>query len=628
LIKRDDVDPNDRVQVFRALQSFDHRGMDDAELERRMLALLDLEARSAAEVLAHYSKKFTALPGPEVSPPGGAPKKDPIAAADDVLQHRFSFYDEVHQLGTAVDWEHNPGTAHWGHDLNRFSFLNILIEAMKRKNDERYGKKCVELILHWVNTTDVCDGFFQKKSPYVWSSYLNIAIHLQVWSTTLVEFRGRLPDFVSPRDWLLILKSIHDQLRYLEIVIPERVNNWVNIGTRGMLFTLSVFGEFKGARGMVEVAWERLAASVQRQVLPDGVQDELAQDYHVVVLNNILTPLAVQESLPIPAPEALASYLPKMLHYLRQVLTPDGKTVAFNDSDPNFSPRVAATLSHPISRRALGASADAELRSECFPYSGVMIMRQGSRIGRDELYMAFDGGPFGTSHQHEDKLSFWLSAYGRSLIVDPGRHLYDWSEKSLYPHLKTTRAHSTIRIDGQDQNSRANSKTPGALRATGPLPLTWEVSPDGPVTAGASYELGYGPELVKVSHRRTIRFVPAPGYWIVDDEVSGDGAHEIESRFQFAPGSLNVQGRRVRTQFADANLLLATREEWDACTVESGLRNPDSGWYSDGVNKIEPAPVLILRAKRTLPFRSRIVLCPYKGTAAPAESTVTRLLSE
>jgi len=621
-IQRKDIDgATQRARVFEVLGSFDAQGMAAAEFEQQTLALLDLPGvRDAAGTLAYYRHKFRdgQLAAACITLPHGTDR----ASADAVLDHRFTFYGESCQLPATIDWEYNPGNRHWGHDLNRFSFLLNLTQAFQETHDLRYARKAVTLILDWIATTDVCDAFIPKKSPYVWGSYLNIGIHLEVWVQTLATLLRDAPELISAPDWLRILKSMHDQLAYLQIVIPEMQNNWMTIGSRCILTTLATLGEWRAAPEWTRGAWQYLQTAAQNQVLPDGVQDELTPAYHRLVAENFLLPLSVQHLLPAPAPPELRTILKGMLAYVRQTITPDGKQIAFNDTDPEITSKTTATLAHPITRELLGAEADAELRSQCYPYGGVMILRQGSRHGKDELYLAFDGGPFGMAHQHEDKLGFWLSAYGRSLIVDPGRHLYDTSERSYGPYLKTTRAHSTIMIDGHGQYSRAHRGTPNAWRAAAPLPLRWHIDEQGGVEAGASYDLGYGRDLIPVRHQRTIRFVPSPGYWIIEDEITGAGQHDIESRFQFAPGTLAVTGWQARTNYPDANLLLAARPgDWDEIRVECGQENPRAGWYSPSVNQISPAPALVLIAKaRPLPHRSRVILYPYRGTQPPADA--------
>jgi hypothetical protein len=121
-----------------------------------------------------------------------------------------------------------------------------------------------------------------------------------------------------------------------------------------------------------------------------------------------------------------------------------------------------------------------------------------------------------------------------------------------------------------------------------------------------------------VTHQREIVFV-RERCWVVFDLVTGVGEHAIESRFQFAPGPVTLDGLRAHTAFPDANLLL-----WPSATpafcgarIDEGQNEPRAGWYSDGYNRIEPAPALALTYQGVLPFRCATLLLPYRGTELP-----------
>lgn len=171
-------------------------------------------------------------------------------------------------------------------------------------------------------------------------------------------------------------------------------------------------------------------------------------------------------------------------------------------------------------------------------------------------------------------------------------------------------------VDGQGQHSRGRRDT---WIARAPLDLGWQAR-EGELRACGVYDLGYGPEnAIQVIHRREIVFV-RERCWVIFDTLEGEGEHEIESRFQFAPGRVVLEGARARTDFADANLLLwplATQPIADA-HLEEGQEHPRGGWYSDGYNQIEPAPALSLRLRGPLPMRLATLLFPYRGTALPA----------
>ncbi len=65
-----------------------------------------------------------------------------------------------------------------------------------------------------------------------------------------------------------------------------------------------------------------------------------------------------------------------------------------------------------------------------FPYAGQFILRSG--WDQKDLWLCMDGGPFGYGHQHEDKLSVTLTAFGKSLLVEGGVYTYDASDWRRY----------------------------------------------------------------------------------------------------------------------------------------------------------------------------------------------------
>ena len=605
----------DRAGVYDVLGSFDERGLADdtfVQLASHLLdglripGLADAGSEPAAILDAVYSTCTRQGAGPE-KPLAALPAH--MQDAEEILRHRFRFYDELHALPDDIDWDYNPGTAHWGHDLNRFSYLNTLLRASAAPGGERFSRKAIDLVLDWIAKCDFGCAF--AGTPYVFGSYLNQAIHCEAWCHCL---RQLLPQGqIRPLELLRVLKSLHDQLAYLEVVTSGHAGNWPTIGCRGMLATLAAFPVLRDTGRFARHCIDTLAAQIDDQVLPDGVQDELTPHYHWNVVGNLVSASISARSLGLHlAPRTLAT-LRRMVHYTRQTVVPDRSAqVAFNDSDPASVPQLDGLLQ----RAGLEEDSDptAGLGPELFPYAGVAFLRQ--RSDRGDLYLAFDGGPFGRSHQHEDKLGFWLFAYGRSFLVDPGRHLYDASSPvSCMLHLRSTRAHSTILIDGAGQHSRGR---PDAWIATEPVPLQWSVGEE-EIRAAASYTLGYGENnSIDVEHRREIVFVQER-FWVVFDRVVGTGVHGIESRFQFAPGPLRLDGGRAHTAHADANLLLwpVSSVPYADVRIEEGEENPPSGWYSPRYGLLEPAPCLSLRVKQLLPFSAITLLCPYAGERMP-----------
>jgi hypothetical protein len=647
----DDLVQMDRLQVLAVVGSFCDCGMDDAAFAVTAGTLLDaaavpgLGAAVAAadgdavlDAVAAWvqASEPSALEATRATPgasapqgegpsgkadapgsPGGRPgqlaeaggrqEEELLCAAEAAMAHRFTFYTETHQLPAQLDWDGNPGTAHWGHDLNRFTFLAPLMAAHRLTGEKRYGRKVAELILNWIEANPIERCF--RGTAYAYGSYLNNAIHCPVWARAMAELARN--GQVSPLELLRLLKSLQEQLAYLEIVTAGHVGNWPTIGCQGVLGTLAELPLLADTQRLARYSIAALADQVEAQVLPDGVQDELTPHYHRVVVNNILSAATSAGRLGCGLEPRTLGTLRGMLRYLQQMTVPDGSAqVAFNDSDPESVPQVEATL------RDLGLGEMILPRSglgpELYPFAGVALLRQVASEG--DLYLAFDGGPFGRGHQHEDKLGFWLHAYGRNLLVDPGRHLYDSSDASYMGHLRSTRAHSSILVDGEGQHSRGR---PDTWIAQAPEPVAFSVG-SSEIRSAAAYDLGYGKaNAIAVVHRREIVLVH-DSCWVLFDRLEGAGTHRVESRFQFAPGRLSVAGQTAATQFDDANLLLVASGVWEHVHVECGEENPRGGWYSKGYSIIEPAPALSLIQDAELPLIYAVLLLPYRGSETPA----------
>lgn len=608
----------DRSGVFGILASFDELLQNDTNRVLRTTDLMNIGSvtglsgaienadldQISDSVLGAFSSSAVEEHTTEIS-------TEQVTKAEEIVGHTFAFYNERHQLPADIDWDFNPGTAHWSHDLNRFSFLTALTDAFFATGDTRFSRKAVDLILDWISKCDMGDAF--SGTPYVFGSYLNQAIHCEAWTTCLLRL---LPHGqISGPQLLRILKSLHDQVQYLVIVTNGHSGNWPTIGCRGILSVAAAFPMLKIAEESAHYAIQTLATQINDQVLPDGVQDELTPHYHWTVVDRLLGSLRYARQLGFDLESETIASLRKMIHYTRQTVVPDGRAqVAFNDSDPASVPQLSRALEHTELSDLLPSSE--ELGPELFPYAGVAILRQ--RSSKGDLYLAFDGGSFGRGHQHEDKLGFWLFAYGRNFLVDPGRHLYDWSEVSYYDYLKSTHAHSTLMIDGLGQNSRGR---PDTWIPTEPASVAWQLD-DRTIRASACYDLGYGPDNgLSVVHHREIVFVH-DRFWVIWDSVEGEGTHLIESRFQFAPGELCVNGSTARTCFDDVNLLLWSLPSTDFTDVHvtCGRERPKGGWYSSGYGSIEPAPAFSCSSRSSLPFTSATLLYPYHGPVPPVVS--------
>ncbi|MHB9008368.1 MAG: heparinase II/III family protein, partial [Limisphaerales bacterium] len=74
--------------------------------------------------------------------------------------------------------------------------------------------------------------------------------------------------------------------------------------------------------------------------------------------------------------------------------------------------------------------------------------------GASGFYVVYDGGEMGPEylpgHGHADLFSFELSLKGKRVIVDTGTYGYENGQRRVV--CRSTRAHNTVEIEGQDQS--------------------------------------------------------------------------------------------------------------------------------------------------------------------------------
>jgi hypothetical protein len=135
-------------------------------------------------------------------------------------------------------------------------------------------------------------------------------------------------------------------------------------------------------------------------------------------------------------------------------------------------------------------------------------------------------------------LSIEVSAGGRAFIVDPGTYVYS-ADLAKRHEFRSTAYHSTVQIDGLEQNT-IHVDSPFVIgNEAKPRVLEWKTSDDFDKVVGEHY--GY-----PVTHRRTVTFDKRARLWAIDDEFFGDGEHIYEARFHFAAGlDVRVNGASV-----------------------------------------------------------------------------------
>ena len=239
--------------------------------------------------------------------------------------------------------------------------------------------------------------------------------------------------------------------------------------------------------------------------------------------------------------------------------------------------------------------ASRRLESRAFAGPGLYLLQSGHRESADRVSILFDCGELGyksiAAHGHADALSFTLRAFGKDVLVDPGTYDY-FSYPEWRTYFRSTAAHNTIRIDGQDQSQMLGPFMWGKrARATC---LHWEPREDGGRVV-AEHD-GYRRLKKPTTHRRTLDFDALSRSLLVTDEIVSAGPHEVELFLHLSEDCRVTQSGPhdflVSVGLGTVAIRLDPRLSVE---VLSGSEEPIGGWVSRGYHRKVPSTTLVGR---------------------------------
>ncbi len=280
-----------------------------------------------------------------------------------------------------------------------------------------------------------------------------------------------------------------------------------------LAFVGSCFGG-AAARNWYETGVAILRREIPEQILSDGVHFERSPMYHGRILY-VLQLLAAAGDPQIG--ELVNAPVMKMAQALQRLTHPDGRIALLNDS--------AFEIYHE----------PAEICGPAGDTFGAFALSEAGYYGwrgPEGNFLICDAGPIGPDYQpghaHSDIFSFELSLLGRRVIVDSGVCSYEPGEDRDY--CRSTRAHNTVEIAGQDQCELWGSFRV-ARRAQINL-LEW--TPSGRGFALHAVHDGYKRLRPQLRHSRRFEW-NAQGRLRIVDSVEGAEGESLVSRLHLHP---------------------------------------------------------------------------------------------
>jgi hypothetical protein len=570
-----------RMQSLFAALDLEHQGLETVKT-----AAIREDWPAAGEALLAYYRQSTS---------GGWLRHAPVTPtsatdlqADTLLRDSFVFYTVEGTVPRrpdgGLDWQYQGphNDPEWALALNRHFFLSTLLTAYYATGNPVYAHRLDAFLRDWVLANPY---FGRANADFAWRG-LEVSFRPKAWAPV---FFGLLADEAfSPATRLLLLSSLPDHADYLRR-FHNTGNNWTTMEMSGLALISAAWPEFKQAPADLDYARGILTAEMTAQKYPDGVQKELASHYHYVSLINFEQFATTLRHAGLPVPDVYAKGLEGMWNYLAYSVQPDGANPLNNDSDRDDYREIllgaAKTYGRPdwafiVSNGAQG-TVPAGVPSVVFPWAGQVIMRSGWEAKAQ--YAFFDVGPWGTAHQHNDKLHLSLSAGGRELLVDSGRYTYvsgDWRRFFL-----GSSSHNVILIDGQGQCPSAPATTvPLASGATAILPDVDYVQ--------ATFSDGYQNVEGVIIHTRAVVYLRGK-FWVVFDRVEADRPRTLTALWHFHPACTVTEeyGMLVTTDPDVGNLRLVPvgGQPWQLHFARGQEKPVLQGWYSVKYNLKEPA---------------------------------------
>ncbi|MBE6560304.1 MAG: hypothetical protein E7662_04195 [Ruminococcaceae bacterium] len=533
--------------------------------------------------------------------------------------------------GGCVDYNVNPtpdGYVEWT-QLHRHPEFRMLGHLYREEPDETYVETFLTLFNTWYEQCE-CPGEELPTGRFVGPfASIHIGIRLAFnWFYALHAFlpSPRITDhFIS-----LFFTSVWENANRLRMY--PSFENWLIMEMNGLFFAGTLCPFFADGAEWQAYAAARLTQELENSLYPEGFQYEMTTAYHSVAVSNYTqaAELCLAYGVDAPFMDALGlafDFYPKMSKgNFRLPALNDGEhtNVAYWCSEGlKYFPEKEHLRFFASAGREGNAPAE---KDTILPYCGIAVLRDG--WGRDDQWAFFESGPLGRAHQHEDKLMFLLSAYGRDMLDDPGCSKYD---KSLYRSYEISSfAHNTGVVDGLSQNRRGVYR----WRTGDPLDqsaqLAAELGADADVLDGV-YDEGYGANQLQATHRRRVikvkkhPFSAVPFYVIIDRYESRDGAeHTYETLWNMKDVPLTVLSgdtmhrieadfrRRIwkdedgiRHEEEDRRRVTLTLFCDGEMTVRRGCTSPCRGW----AGRDKPAPALSF-ARRGSEAQIVTVLCP------------------
>lgn len=462
-------------------------------------------------------------------------------------------------------------------EFNRHQHFVTLAQAARYTGDTAWALEIRRQLKDWIDNNPAGLGVN-------WASSLEVAYRAISWCWTLRLLPESALNAVFDDG---LADSFLDSVSRHGTHLSKYLSTWFSPNTHltgealGLVYLGTLFPSLEKASSWLRLGSSILEDEIGKQVRPDGVYFEQATQYHryttEIFLHYLLLARANRRSVSAHVDHGIRRLFDVLLALSRAdgtmaILGDDdgGKLLQLDANTPEHLTSLLAVGAVALERGDLarvgrgddaaliwlmgpGASAKRDLlardcrvevpTASAFRDGGIFTIRD--RWVAPSGHMVVSCGPHGalsSGHAHADALSVELFSSAGPLFVDPGTFCYDGIDRNRF---RGTAAHNTLEFAGQ------GASQPGS-------PFRWQVTTDAVldhwwhehgVTWFQGHHDGYGRIRDLVRHTRTV-WHPAPGCWVICDEISQAYGLPVRMSWHAAPG-LQVSTARTWKQAAE-----------------------------------------------------------------------------
>jgi uncharacterized heparinase superfamily protein len=517
---------------------------------------------------------------------------DPTRAAE-IYGGRFAFAGKVVVCDGRSPFEMIPPSDEWAETLLSFTWLRHL--------------RAAESTITRANARALVDEWITLQG-----SWHSIGWRPEIIARRIIAWLTQAPlilDEADVRFYRRFLRSLARQTRYLRRLARDTRDGVPRLQARIALAyaALAMTGQIKHLRA----AARRLAAELERQILPDGGHVSRNPAAVIELLLDLLPLVQAFTARNVPPPPALTNAIDRMMPMLRFFRHADGNFALFNGMGPTSPELIATILAYDDARGEPVANA---------PYSGYQRVQAGSTV-----VLMDTGRPPPLDHSADGNagcLALEISAKLQRIIVNcglPGAGRESWRQVA-----RATAAHSTVTFNDasscQFYEGGSFRRIVGTPIVAGPtkVPVTRESGADGTMIRSShdGYARRFG-----VTHQRMVR-IAADGSQIEGEDVflpvSGttfpDTALDAFAlRFHLHPGV-----KAMRLPDGDGVMLtLPNKDVWTFTTKDGPVQLEESVYLGGKEGPRRTVQIVIAgEARQTGRVQWRIAHTPQPATAA------------